>query len=70
MGFEVDGVHFPQLHRHEQTAQLRCLLTTLYDKNAHPSEWVFTANRVSRYVHETNALQEVGDVDDLCLYTS
>lgn len=52
MGFEVNGTLWPQLFVHEQTAQLRCLMTTLCDKNAHPSEWVFTADRVSRYVDQ------------------
>lgn len=48
MGYVIDGKHWPQVYVHEQTAQLRCLMTTLYDKDAQPSEWVFTADRVSR----------------------
>lgn len=52
MGHEVNGTVWPQLFVHEQTAQLRCLMTTLCDKDAHPSEWVFTADRASRYVGE------------------
>lgn len=50
MGFELDGKLWSQLFVHEQTTQLRCLMTTLCDKNAHRSEWVFTADRVCRYV--------------------
>lgn len=43
---------WPQLKVHDQTAQLRCLMTTLCDREAHPSDWVFTADRVSRIMVE------------------
>ncbi|CAN8069522.1 unnamed protein product [Agarophyton chilense] len=52
MGFDVDGQHWPQLHVHQQTAQLRCLMTTLCDSNCAPSDWVFTADRVNRMMVE------------------
>lgn len=52
MGNDINGKHYPQLFVHEQTAQLKCLLTTLYDREAQPSEWVFTADRVSRMMVE------------------
>lgn len=52
MGYSVQGVHYPHLHVHEQTAQLKCLMTTLCDKNSQPSDWVFTADRVNRIMVE------------------
>lgn len=52
MSNSVNGVTYPQLHIHEQTAQLRCLMTTLCDKTARPSDWVFTADRVNRIMVE------------------
>lgn len=52
MGYSLQGVHYPRLHVHEQTAQLKCLMTTLCDKNSQPSDWVFTADRVNRIMVE------------------
>lgn len=52
MGHVVNGTKYAQLHVHEQTAQLRCLMTTLYDKQCTPGDWVFTADRVSRIMVE------------------
>eukprot|EP00177_Eucheuma_denticulatum_P002703 GFKZ01004859.1.p1 GENE.GFKZ01004859.1~~GFKZ01004859.1.p1 ORF type:complete len:227 (-),score=21.86 GFKZ01004859.1:1069-1749(-) len=52
MGYTVEGVRFDRLHVHEQTAQLRCLMTTLCDKDSQPSDWVFTADRVNRIMVE------------------
>lgn len=49
MAHHLAAAQWPQLHVHEQTAQLRCLMTTLCDKNCQPSDWVFTADRVNRY---------------------
>lgn len=43
---------YPTLHIHDQTAQLKCLMTTLCDKTAIPSDWVFTADRVNRIMVE------------------
>jgi len=49
MGYELTtGVTLPQVHLHEQTAQLRCLMTTLCDKDSPASDWVFVADRVNR----------------------
>lgn len=52
MGYTINGESYPQLHVHAQTAQLRCLMTTLCDKNSQPSDWVFTADRVNRVMVE------------------
>lgn len=48
MGFTVNGVHYPKLYEHDQTPQLKCLMTTLCDKTSASSDWVFTADRVIR----------------------
>lgn len=43
---------FPQLHLHEQTAQLRCLMTTISSASTPRSDWVFYADRVNRLMVE------------------
>lgn len=48
----VDGTAYPQVHVHAQTAQLRCLMTTLCDKHSPRGDWVFTADRVNRIMVE------------------
>lgn len=66
---ELSG--WPQLKVHEQTAQLRCLMTTLCDKESHSSEWVFMADRIIRIMMEfslnflpTEAHNVISSVDD------
>lgn len=41
-----------QLHVHEQTAQLRCLMTTISSRDTSRSDWVFYADRVNRLMVE------------------
>lgn len=43
---------FPQLCIHPQTAQLRCLTTTIINKDTEPSEWIFYADRINRLIVE------------------
>ncbi|CDF38315.1 unnamed protein product [Chondrus crispus] len=52
MGHTVNGTTYPQLYVHAQTAQLRCLMTTLCDKHSQRGDWVFTADRVNRIMVE------------------
>lgn len=52
MGYTINAQSYSQLHVHPQTAQLRCLMTTLCDKDSQPSDWVFTADRVNRIMVE------------------
>lgn len=44
-----------QLHLHEQSRQLRCLMTTLCDRDSSQSDWVFVADRVNRCVPRVHA---------------
>ncbi len=43
---------FPQLQIHPQTAQLRCLMTTISSVDTPRSDWVFYADRVNRLIVE------------------